>query len=223
MEQSSFDFPFLDRYLDSEFLVVPENSKAFKFISTYDSANKDLPKIFAIYGRHGSGKTHLAHIWQRKMQANFLNPDHLIEAEIAIHIEKNQNYIIENIENMRNQTALFHIFNIALEKNCSLLLTADKNPTLIKYHLEDLASRLKNIFAIEIKNPENDLMKMLLVKQFSAKQLKINDKIIDYLAGNLDRSYEKIEQITKLLEFYSIERKQKITQKFVKELLLKNL
>lgn len=219
MFQSSFDFPFLDRYLDCDFIASKENERAFNFIQNYDIKNHNLPKIFAIYGEHSCGKTHLAHIWQRKMNGSFLSVNNLQEGEIVSQIESNKSYIIEDIESVKNQIIMFDIFNIILEKNCSLLLTSNKNPELIKYNLADLASRIRNVFAIEIQRPESEFIKILLIKKLADKQLKIDDKIIDFLAKNLDRSYLKIEQFIKLVEFYSFERKEKITQKFVKELL----
>ena len=75
MRQTSFDFPLLDNYLDDDFLIFAENSKAFKFVSEFDKNNQNLPKIFAIFGDRASGKTHLAYIWQRKMGAEFLRID----------------------------------------------------------------------------------------------------------------------------------------------------
>jgi len=222
LRQSSFNFPFIDHYLDDDFLVSEENSKAFNFISNYDKNNDILPKIFAIYGKKHCGKAHLAHIWQRKMSAEFLDLEKLEDFEIASHIEKNQAYIVENIGQITNQIALFHIFNIVAEKNCYLMLTSHINLGQIKYNFADLSSRLKNIFTIEIKDPEIDFIKMLLIKQFSAKQLMIEDKVIDYLAKNIDRNYEAVMQISKLLEFYCFEEKRKITIPFVSNVLEKN-
>ncbi len=219
MRQSSFDFPFLDNYLDDDFLVAFENSKAFEFITNYDLEDRNLPKIFVIYGKKYSGKSHLSHIWQRLAKADFLDLDNLDDETIANHIEENKAYIIENIEQITNQTVLFHIFNIVLERNCHLMLTSNTPLGQIKYDFADIASRLKNVFSIEIKDPEIDFIKMLLIKQFSVKQLLVEDKVIDYLAKNINRNYEAIVQVSKLLEFYCFEKKKKITIPFVSEVL----
>lgn len=219
MRQSSFNFPFLDHYLDDDFLVAPENSKAFEFISNYNLENKDLPKIFAICGKRFCGKTHLAYIWQRKMKAEFLKIDDLEDCEAAGKIEENGSYIIENIEEISNQTVLFHIFNIAAEKNCNLMLTSTKPISQIEYDFADLSSRLKNVFTINIDDPDVEFIQMLLIKQFALRQLRIEDRVIDYVTKNIDRSYEAVVQISRLLEFYCFEQKKTITVPFVGEIL----
>jgi chromosomal replication initiation ATPase DnaA len=219
LSQSSFDFPFLDHYLDDDFLSAPENSKAFEFISNYNSQNKDLPNIFVISGKRFCGKTHLACIWQRKLKAEFLKIDSLEDFEAAGQIEENCSYIIENIEEISNQTVLFHIFNIAAEKNCNLMLTSGMPINQIKYDFADLSSRLKNVFAMNIADPDIEFIQMLLIKQFALRQLRIDDRVIDYIAKNIDRSYESVVQISKLLEFYCFEKKKTITVPFVSEVL----
>lgn len=219
MRQTSFDFPLLDNYLDDDFLIFAENSKAFKFVSEFDKNNQNLPKIFAIFGDRASGKTHLAYIWQRKMGAEFLRIDNFDNIKISNQIEEGHAYIIENLEEIKNQKALFHIFNAIVEKNGFLLVTANSSLNHLKYHFDDVASRFKNIFSIEIKNPQIELTKMLLIKQFAIRQLFVEDKVIDYLAKNIDRNYGMIVQISKLLELYCFEQKQKITIPFISKIL----
>ena len=217
--QTSFDFPFLDHYLSSDFLVSAENSTAYNFISNYNLQNQNLPRIFALWGKNSCGKTHLAHIWQRRMAAEFLRIEEIEDCEIANFISSNQCYIVEDVENIQNQIVLFHLFNIIIEKNCCLMLTSNVALNRIEYDFADLASRLKNVFAIEIKDPEIDFIKMLLVKQFAIKQLLVEDKVIDFLAKNIDRNYQRIMEIVRLLEFYCFEEKRKITIPFITEIL----
>jgi chromosomal replication initiation ATPase DnaA len=219
LQQSSFDFPFLDHYLDDDFLTSKENLKAFNFVSDYTKSNNDLPKAFAVYGKKHSGKSHLAHVWERSMNAEILKLDDLEDFEVASQIEDGKAYIIEDVDTLDNQVVLFHAFNIALEKGCFLMLTSSVTLSEIKYDFADLESRLKNVFAIKIDEPEIDLVKMLLVKSFAAKQLMVEDKVIDFLAKNIDRSYEKIGRASKLLEFYCFEQKRKITVSLVNEVL----
>ena len=220
--QASFNFPFLDHYLDDDFLVSLENSKAFNFISKYNKQDQDLPKIFAIFGKKNCGKTHLAHIWQRKMKAEFLKIDNLVDFEIVNFIAPGYAYIIENIENITNQVALFHIFNIVVEKKAYLMLTSSANLQDIKYDFADLKSRLTNIFAIGINDPEVDFIKMLLIKHFATKQLLVEDKVTDFVAANIDRNYQRISEIVRLLEFYCFEEKRKLTIPFISEILRKS-
>jgi chromosomal replication initiation ATPase DnaA len=127
------------------------------------------------------------------------------------YIKAKNFYIIEDIDKISAQKILLHIYNLINEQGAYLLLTSTVELNNIKYQTADLASRLKNIFSVHIKEPEINLIKMLLMKNFSAKQLAVEENVIDYLAANIERSFVAISQITKMLEFYCFEEKRKIT------------
>ena len=220
MKQLSFNFPFQDNYPAEDFVVSDENSDAFNFISKYNFSDPlKFPKIFAIYGSNCSGKTHLSHIWQKKSKARFIDIEKLQNVDFGNYIEANKSYVIEDIDKIFNQVALFHIFNIICEKEAHLLITSSVNLNLIEYSFADLESRLKNVFSIQIKEPNSDLIKILLVKNFSNRQLKVENKVIDYIAKNIDRHFEAISNISRMLEFYCFEEKRKITIPFVSEVM----
>ena len=221
MSQISFNFPLIDRYLDDDFICCKENETAFNFIQNYHNKINNIANIFTIYGKNNSGKSHLAHIWQRKMNAIFIDIDSLKDFDIAGYIENNKSYIIKNIDQIQNQINLFHLFNIINEKNCHLMLTSNVNLNKIQYQFKDLESRLKNIFTIEIKDPDIELVKMLLIKQFSMRQLSVESRVIDYIAKNIDRNYDEIVKVSRLLEFYCFEKNKNITIPFVSEIGLK--
>jgi chromosomal replication initiation ATPase DnaA len=211
MSQLSFDFPFQDNYLTDDFLTASANLAAFNFVTDFDIHNPDLPKIFAVCGAEASGKTHLAHIWQRKTAANFFDAKKLENLNLINHIKPSRAYIIEDIDKISNQAILLHIFNIAASKGAYLMITSGIELGQIKYQFADLASRLKNIFCLQIKNPDDELIKILLMKNFSALQLAVKEPVINYLAGKIERSFMAIEQVTKLLKFYCFEEKREIT------------
>src|SRR5690606_32595011 len=158
-------------------------------------------------GSKGSGKTHLAHIWQKETKGEFLNIAKLQDIGFVNYIQPNQHYIIENIDQIEEQLALFHIFNAISEKAAYLLLTSRIALNQINYHFLDLASRLNNVFSIQIKEPDFALIRALLIKNFSARQLKVEGQVIDYIAKNIDRRFEDICNIVKMLKFYCFEEK----------------
>ena len=145
--------------------------------------------------------------------------NNLQNTDLSGFISENQAYIIENIDEIKNQKNLFHLFNFIVEKNCYLLITSCLPTPMINYQFADLASRLKNIFTLKIENPEIDLIKMILIKNFSLRQLMIEAQVIDYIAKNIERSYLAIFEITKLLEFQCFEKKRTITIPLVSEVL----
>ena len=222
MIQTSFNFPFKDNYLADDFVVSPENAAIFNFVSKYDmSVGSTQPKIFAICGSKHSGKTHLAYIWQKQSQAKFIVRSTLKNLDFVSHIQANQAYIIEDIDLIEDQLSLFHLFNTICEKQAHLLITSSKPLDQIDYQFADIASRFKNIFCLAIKEPDAELIKILLIKNFSTRQLRVENQVIDYIAKNIDRHFTSIYNISKMLEFYCFEKKRKITIPFVSEVIAK--
>ncbi len=217
--QLSFDFPFQEKYLPEDFIVSACNQAAFEFVQSYNSNDENLPKIFAIRAPKLAGKSYLANIWQKRTGAEFLNLKELENTNLISLIKAKRCYIIEDIDQIKNQELLLQIFNLAQEKSSFLLLTSSTNLNRLGLKIQDLNSRLKNVFTLEIKEPDNHLIKMLLIKNFAAKQLKVGDKVVDFLAKNLQRSFAAIFDVAKLLEFYSLEKKRNITIPLAREVL----
>ncbi len=217
--QLSFDFPFQDKFLPEDFIVSSCNQGVFEFVQNYDLSNENLPKIFAVVAPKFAGKTYLANIWQRKTDAEFLNLKELESTNLIRLIRAKRFYIIEDIDQIKNQELLLEIFNLVQEKTSFLLLTSSTNLNRLGLKIKDLNSRLKNVFTLQITKPDDHLIKMLLIKNFAAKQLKVSDKVVDFLAKNLQRSFAAIFDIVKLLEFYSREKKRNITIPLAREVL----
>ncbi len=217
--QLTFNFPFLDKYLIEDFIVSSCNQTAFDFIKKYHLKDKNLPKIFAILAPKLGGKTYLAKIWQRKFAAEFLCLEELENVNLFELIKPKKFYIIEDISENNNPELLLQIFNLIQEKSASLLLTSDSVLGYDTSNIKDLDSRLRNVFSLEISSPDDALIRMLLSKNFAVKQLKVETKVIDFLVKNLGRSFADISNISKLLEFYSLERKCNINIALVREII----
>ncbi len=156
------------------------------------------------------------------MDAEFLNLKELETTNLIRFIRAKKCYIIEDIDQIKNQELLLQIFNLAQEKSAFLLMTSSNNLSRLGSKIEDLNSRLKNVVNLQIIKPDDHLIKMLLIKNFAAKQLKVGDKVVDFLTKNSQRSFAAIFDIVKLLEFYSLENKRRIAIPLAKEVLKKN-
>ena len=219
--QLSFNFDFSDTKNEQEFVISDANSAAWKFINNYDSSNPNLPKIFALCGNQNCGKTTLARIWQKKMDAEFLSIKKLKNSNLINVIDTKSAYIIEDIDENSDEKTLLHIFNLINEKLDCLMLTSKKSLSQIDFKVKDLSSRMNNVFSIAIKNPDEELINLLLVKFFSDKQLNVEKRVIDFLVKNLPREYLEIFNFVKMVEFYVFEEKRKLTINFCKEILQK--
>lgn len=208
-----------------DFIVLPENKILFDFIRNYDISNDKLPKIFAISGPQSSGKTHLASIWKNRLGADLIKSSEIERLSIENFSKPTLNnaYVLEDVDKIAGQEKLqkmlFYLYNIAQDNNFALLITSKIPLKDIEYKFPDIASRFKNVYSLEIESPSTDMIKMLLIKNFSAKQMLVQDAVVEYLANNTNRSFELIPQLVKLLEFHCFERKRSLTIPLVKQII----
>ena len=101
----------------------------------------------------------------------------------------------------------------------SLPFLSKKPINLFKFKLKDLVSRINTSLIIGIKLPSDDLISVILAKNFSDKQIKVDKKHIDYIIKRIDRSYEKISQFILTLDKYSLKKGSPFALKLIKEVL----
>src|SRR5262249_57599439 len=89
-----------------------------------------------------------------------------------------------------DERALFHLLNLAREKQLFVLLSARGAPSRWSISLPDLTSRLKAVPIVEIGAPDDALLKMVMLKQFADRQLDVNPKVLEFLALHVDRSLQ---------------------------------
>ena len=88
-----------------------------------------------------------------------------------------------------------------------------------KFKLEDLNSRINSCIRIGIKLPSDNMIAVILSKNFSDKQISVKKKHIDYILKRIDRSYEKISQFILTLDKHSLKSGNPVSFKLIKEVL----
>ena len=106
-----------------------------------------------------------------------------------------------------------------MQDNKYLLITSTKPISSFKFKLRDLISRVTSSLIIGINLPSDDLISVILAKNFSDKQIKVEKKYIDYIIKRIDRSYEKISQFILTLDKYSLKKGSPFGLKLIKEVL----
>jgi len=205
VKQIPLNFKHETEYLENDFIISSSNIDAYKWINTKWNSN-----FLCIYGE--IGKTHLAHIWADKNSAEFL---HTIE-DVN---QKMNNLVIDNADKITNEIDFFHLYNIIKEENKLLLLTAKEPPSKWNIKLPDLCSRLNSIPAIKINPPDDKLLKALLIKHFSDRQLKVGDNIIKYIITRIERSFDSVLNLVEKLDKLSLNEKRNITIPLVKQII----
>lgn len=221
MQQLSLDLPIKensDPYLEEDFVLLDENLAAVNFLSKFFAQKKfsqaQFPSLL-LRGPAQSGKTHILNIFAKKFQAEFLQIAEISDQNLSSFFSENKFYILENINEIADEKLLFHLVNAAAESKAFLILSSQNKA---QFELKDLSSRIKNVFALEIKNPSQEAIKMLLINAFSRKQLKVSKGVIDFIASHSERTFEAVVVSVKLVEFYTAEVGKNITIKEMKKI-----
>jgi len=214
-DQLILKFPSHQAYKKEDFYVSPGNQEAYDFINSWP---RWIKKIVNIFGPSGSGKSHLASILKNKTSCLQINSNELNE-KIFIRYKTKETLIIENLDKKISEKLLFSLWNVALQDNKYLMTTSKKPISSYKFKLKDLESRVKSSLIIGINLPNDDLISVILAKNFSDKQIKVEKKHIDYIIKRIDRSYEKISQFIFTLDKYSLKKGSPFSLKLIKEVL----
>ena len=214
-DQLILKFPSHQAYKKEDFYVSPSNQKAYDFINSWP---KWIKRTVNIFGPSGSGKSHLASILKSKTSCLQIETKKLSD-EIFFKFKTKETLIIENLDRKVSEKLLFSLWNIALQDNKYLLITSKKPINSVKFKLRDLTSRVTSSLIIGINLPSDDLISVILAKNFSDKQIKVKKKHIDYIIKRIDRSYEKISQFISILDKYSLKKGSPFSLKLIKEVL----
>ena len=208
-------FPSHQAYKKEDFYVSPSNQEAYDFINSWP---KWIKRTVNIFGPSGSGKSHLASILKSKISGLQIEANNLND-ETFFKFKTKEVLIIENLNASVSENLLFSLWNVALQDNKYLLITSTKPISSFKFKLRDLISRVTSSLIIGINLPSDDLISVILAKNFSDKQIKVEKKHIDYIIKRIDRSYEKISQFILTLDKYSLKKGSPFGLKLIKEVL----
>ena len=216
-QQLVFNFPFKKTYLSQDFYVSRNNFSAFKLIESWPQWPSRLINIF---GPSGCGKTHLANILSKKITSLIIQPKD-IDQNIINKFKTKECLIIDDFDNDIDENLLYTIINVALQDNKYLIISSPISLKKFKINLKDLNSRFTSFIEVGIDLPTDDLIKVILTKNFSDKQITISKKNIDFILNNIDRSYEKINLFSNIIDSASLENAKPINLQLIKDVLKK--
>ena len=116
-----------------------------------------------------------------------------------------------------DERALFHLLNLAREQDAFVLLTARAAP--VAFAIRDLASRLNALPLIAMAPPDDALLRAVLLKLFTDRQLAVDEGLIGYLARRIERSFGAARAVVARLDAEAMRRKRPLTRAFAAELL----
>ncbi len=214
-EQLIFNFPFKKNYLQQDFYVSENNFSAFKLIESWPKWPSRLVNIF---GPTGCGKTHLINILKSKIQSMLILAKD-VNAETLTQYKIKECLIIDDFDNIIKENILYSIINLAFQDNKYLIISSKVSLKKFEIKLDDLKSRFQSFVEIGINLPTDDMIRVILTKNFSDKQIQISEKNIEYILKNIERSYEKINSFSSSIDGLSLAKARPINLQLIKKVL----
>ena len=215
VDQKLLNFGINESFDENDYYLSESNFFAKNIIDTWPKWEK---KIVNLTGEKYSGKTHLANIFKSKSNALYLNSTNINNNTIK-QIKLSDSIIIEDLDESFKEKLLYSIFNIVEQDNKYLLISSIMPIDKMKFLLPDLVSRLKNCIIAKIEQPDDDLIYAIILKSFSDRQIKLDNKIIDYIIKRIARSYSKMHEFIYKIDELSLKKKKSINFKIIKEII----
>jgi chromosomal replication initiation ATPase DnaA len=216
LDQLAFDLPHRAALGAEDFLVSDCNVPAVKLIDAWPDWQAPVQLLT---GPPASGKTHLVRVWQERSGAVGLDPAHL-GVPLLDRLISGSSIVVEDADRAGyEEKTLFHLLNLAREKRLFVLLTARTGPNRWDTDLPDLASRLSAVPVTEIGEPDEALLRTVMLKQFADRQVAIDPKVLEFMALQIDRSLEAAAAAVEAVDRAALRSGRKISRQLVAEAL----
>ena len=192
-----------------------------------------------IYGGSGVGKTHLANAIGN--QVRLYNPQarvlyvsaNTFKLQFQAATKENRipdflNFyqaidvlIVDDIQYFAGlkgtQDTFFHIFNYLQQSRKQLIFTCDRAPVELKDIEERLLTRFKYGLTAEIKKPDYQLRRNILMSKMHRDGISLSDEVVDYIAQNVKHSVRDLEGILASLLAHSMLTEREIDLKLTEQ------
>ena len=216
MSQLILKFPFAKKYYEQDFFVSSNNYPAYKLIESWpDWAGKWLN----IFGESGSGKTHLAKILEKRIDKIKIISAKRINNNVLQDLNLIECLIIDDYNKNIDEKLLYSILNQSKQLDNYVLINSPISIKRLNFNLRDLKSRISSFVFIGIELPTDDLLRVIITKNLSDKQISVSSKLTDFIINNVERSYEKMFKFLKDLDELSLSTGKSININLIKKVL----
>lgn len=197
-----------------DFFVSPANALALALIDDWRAWPEGK---LLLSGESGAGKTHLTHLWAEMSGARIVPAATLSEADVPTLATTP--VALEDVPQVQNEAALFHLHNLMRAEGHALLLTGTGDVTTWGLTLPDLISRVQAATRVTLDAPDDALLSALLIKLLADRQLTPGPKLVPYLLKRMDRSFAAAAALVDRLDAASLAQKRAITPALAASLL----
>ncbi len=176
-------------------------------------------RLMLLVGPEGSGKSHLAAIWARTAGARVAAARALdAPRQLPVALATGALVLEDLAPGGIDERMLFHLINLAREERAHVLMTARTAPAGWAITVPDLASRLRALPVVSLAAPDDALLRAVIVKQFTDRQLTIEESLVSYLATRIERSYASARRAVETLDREALRLRRPVTRALAGEL-----
>lgn len=212
--QLALALPHAESLTRDSFLEGPANAVALALVERWP----DWPnRVMLLTGPEGSGKSHLASIWQETAGARTISAHALEAAAIPAALSTGAAVVEDLAAGGFDEASLFHLLNLAREQDAYVLLTARQAPG--GEALRDLKSRLRAVPAVSLQPPDDHLLRALIVKFCADRQLQVDEALVGYVVTRIERSFAAARRVVARLDAEALRLGRPLTRALAAELL----
>jgi AI-2E family transporter len=198
-----------------DFLVAGSNAAAVQLVDDWPNWPA---RASVLVGPPGSGKSHLGEVWRQRSSASLVSATEICVERVPDVLSFGVALVEDIDRGVLQEKALFHLLNYAQEMHGHILFTARDWP-LRDVVLPDLQSRLNAVPIVTILPPDDGLLRGVLVKLFSDRQIAVDEALISYLVNRMPRSLDMARQLVARMDAAALERKVDVTRRFAGQIL----
>ena len=213
--QLAFALPHAESFSRDDFLEGPGNAAAVALIDRWP----DWPgRVVMLVGDAGSGKSHLAAVWAANAGARSTTARALTADAVPGALATGALVIEDLAPAATDERALFHLLNLARQDEADVLMTARTPPTGWSLQLRDLLSRLRAVPVVTLAPPDDALLRALIVKLCTDRQLNVDEALVNYVASRIERSFAAVRAAVALLDGEALRQRRPVTRALAAEL-----
>ena len=214
--QLAFALPHAESLTRDNFLEGPANTAGLALVESWPEWPS---RIMLLVGPEGSGKSHLAAIWAEQSGARSISAHALTAASVPGALATGA-LVVEDLNAPDfDERALFHLMNLAREDGAFVLITARLPPSTFQIELRDLRSRLRAVPTVSLLPPDDQLLRALIIKFCTDRQMAADESVVGYLATRIERSYAAARRAVELLDTEALRQGRPVTRALAAELL----
>ena len=215
MAQLPLDLQFLSAVDRDDFIIGDCNRLAATWIDRWP----DWPgqyRILNLVGPPDSGKSHLAAIWGVRSGAGTLTG--LASGDAGVD---GQHLVLDDVSVGADwdEEALFHLVNRTANGGGSLLVLSRIPASQMAWKLADLASRFRAVTVAVLDAPDDAILRQLLEKYFTDRQLAISLPVLDYMVSRMERSFQAVQTIAAAMDRRSLAERRNLTLPLARDIM----